>query len=101
MPCLFAKLFHRHNCPILLTVKNKVFLLEQYIYLLFYFDAIVVGGCDYTHKHSPCNKTAFAKPCIPNCMAIEVRGIICFYAAISLPLALCHSKRQTACQPML
>lgn len=25
MPCLFAKLFHRHNCPILLMVKNKVF----------------------------------------------------------------------------
>jgi hypothetical protein len=84
--------------PQFIDSKNSL-LLEQYIYLLFYFDVIVVGGCDYTN--TLCNKSAFAKPCIPNCTAIEVSGITCFYAAISLPLALCQSKRETASQPML
>lgn len=61
---------------------------------------IVVGGCAYT-------QTLFAirlpllNLVFQIYMAIEVSGITHFYAAISLPLALCHSKRQTACQHIL
>jgi hypothetical protein len=35
--------------PLFIDSKKYSLLLEQYIYLLFYFDVIVVGGCDYTN----------------------------------------------------
>jgi hypothetical protein len=59
---------------------------------------IVVGGCAYTHI-----LFAIMLPLLnlvfQIAMAIEVSGINRFYAAISLPLALCQSKRKTACLP--
>lgn len=65
MPCLFAKLFHRHNCPVLLIVKNKVFHWNSIHTFSVNFDMTVVGGCDYTYTLF--NKTAIVTPCIPIC----------------------------------
>lgn len=89
--CLFAKLFHRHTWPILLTVKNKVFYWNCIFTFSFTLTQLLLVVVIHTH-------TLFV---FQIAMATEVSSITCFYAAIALPLALCHSKRQTACQPML
>jgi hypothetical protein len=61
---------------------------------------IVVCGRAYTHTlfaiRLPLLNLVFQ-----TYVAIEVSSITHFYAAISLPLALGHSKRQTAYQPIL
>jgi hypothetical protein len=72
-------------------VKHKFFYWNCIFTFSFTFDTIVVGGYDYTH-------TLFV---FQIAMASEVNGITCFYAAIALLLVLCHSKRESACQPML